>query len=45
MITGWNSAGFFTSNDLLGCIGFENALGDFYSTDHGKTWQPCGVME
>ncbi len=43
MIVGWNPGGFFTSNELLECISFEEALADFHSTDHGKTWLPCGV--
>lgn len=45
IITGWNTAGFFTSNQNLGLITFDEAVSSDrrHSTDNGKTWLPCGV--
>jgi len=45
MITGWNLAAFFTSNNAMGPVRFEEAEGKGcqHSIDNGKTWLPCGV--
>jgi len=45
MITGWNLASFFTSNNAMGPVLFEEAesKGCQHSMDNGKTWLPCGV--
>lgn len=46
MIVGWNIATLITSNPALGSLHFDTCLHDYeHSTDGGKTWAPCGVME
>lgn len=38
---------FYTVEDTIDdmCLQLKNSLDYVYSTDHGKTWLPCGVLE